>query len=672
MSGRRIAAFAAGIVIATLAVPAFAGPVADLIVDNARIYTADGTRDVAEAMAVKDGKILYVGTSSVVDALRGPATELFDAHGRLILPGLVDSHIHPLGLVELEGCDLKNRSVTLSELAAFVHECIDRLHVRDGEWLTVEEWNFSAGNQPDADTPTLRAALDRASTVHPIQLRGNDGHHGAFNSKALSKAVDANGRVVGYSKATLETVFPHYHALVGIDSEGEPNGTVDDEARGPLRLPASGRLSALMSAPERVVQALTSRGILTVQDAAARPENFTLYETLQANRQLSIRVNAAQYLSPDDFRDATEKLDIDRAVAVARARRERYAQNPLLRANAVKIFVDTVLEGDPNANPPTLPHAAKLTPYLQPVFSRTPAGELAVSGYIDPAGKACRAVRAIAARFRDDHQIAAFLRAHGYSPSRCLPSRGVLTMPRNDLFAWASAFHQAGFTLHFHAIGDRAVRTAIDAIETARRLDGVSTQPDTIAHAQLVNPSDVTRLGRNHLYVAYTFAWINTDREYDLTVVPFIDRVMGSGGRALHDPTFYYERNAYATRSVKAAGATLIAGSDAPVDTRDPRPFINMEMALMRSLPGEPALNAAEALRIDEVIDAYTINGARALGRAAETGSIEVGKSADFILLDTDIVRLADSGKAVDIGKTKVLRSWFQGRPVYTASGDSP
>ena len=79
-------------------------------------------------------------------------------------------------------------------------------------------------------------------------------------------------------------------------------------------------------------------------------------------------------------------------------------------------------------------------------------------------------------------------------------------------------------------------------------------------------------------------------------------------------------------------------------------------------------MNPWERLTIRNLIDAYTINGARAMGRADEFGSLEVGKSADFILLDQDILNAADSGRPEVISKTKVLETWFQGRMVYAAT----
>jgi predicted amidohydrolase YtcJ len=239
------------------------------------------------------------------------------------------------------------------------------------------------------------------------------------------------------------------------------------------------------------------------------------------------------------------------------------------------------------------------------------------------------------------------------------------------MLEFARRFHLAGFNLHIHAIGDAAVRTAVDAIESARDADGNRATRDGIAHLQLGDPADVARIGRDHLYIAYTYSWADVDPGYDMTVIPFIQTVSGNGYRAVHPPGSYYESNAYPVRSSKAAGAVLVAGSDAPVETSDPRPFVNMSRAVTRALPGLPALNAGQAISIREVIEAYTINGARFLGRDADAGSIEVGKAADFIVVDRDILKLADAGRAQRILDSRVLETWFGGKPVYLRDGRS-
>ena len=101
----------------------------------------------------------------------------------------------------------------------------------DGEWLSIYEWNYYDGNEPDADHLTLRAALDKASTTHPIALIGNDGHHGAYNSVALARARNHAGLAVGLSKATLSSDFSDSLPFVGVDAAGEPNGAVNEETQ---------------------------------------------------------------------------------------------------------------------------------------------------------------------------------------------------------------------------------------------------------------------------------------------------------------------------------------------------------------------------------------------------------------------------------------------------------
>jgi hypothetical protein len=91
-----------------------------------------------------------------------------------------------------------------------------------------------------------------------------------------------------------------------------------------------------------------------------------------------------------------------------------------------------------------------------------------------------------------------------------------------------------------------------------------------------------------------------------------------------------------------------------------------MAAAVTRRRSGLPPLNPAQAVTLRAVIDAYTINGARFLNRDAEAGSLEAGKSADFVVLDRDILALADGGRAEEIARTQVLATWFEGKRVYT------
>jgi len=664
--------FPKSLALVALALPALAAGAAvpspaDLVLTDARIYTADAKRSMAEAIAVKDAKIVFVGSKADAAAWIGPTTKVEHASGRLVLPGLYDSHIHPAGIVDLDVCDLKSGAKSLTQMADFVRGCIERYKVPTGEWVSVRQWNFSNGNEPGATVPTLRAALDLASTKHPIQLLGNDGHHGAFNSLALSRAKDAAGKVVGYSKATLAGELRVYKKLVGVDAAGEPNGTVNEEARRAMSTPSMLTVDfvELMKAPERVTARLNSVGITGMMDAVVRPETLPLYDALDKSGKLTVRTTLAQFFDPDSIKRADGKPDWDRMVADATKVRAKYAHNPLLHADIVKLFADGVLEGNPLAVPPTLPEVGAIKPYLQPIFAKGKNGHLEVTGYVDTDSAPCVDARAHAEKYDSAPAAMAFMKANGFHPAQCQVSSGQLQHDRAVILEFVKRFHLAGFPIHIHAIGDLGIRTAVDAIEAARAADGISTQHDALAHVQLVNPDDIARIGRDHLYLAFTYAWAFADPEYDLSVVPFFDRVRGGDVAALHPASGYYERGAYPVRSLKAAGATLLGGSDAPVDTRDPRPFINMKMAVTRHLAGRPPLSIGESVPIRDAVDAYTINGARYLNRDAEAGSIEVGKSADFIVLDRDILALGDGGDADDIAGTQVLDTWFMGRQVF-------
>jgi predicted amidohydrolase YtcJ len=649
---------------ACLAGPALAAP-ADLIVTDARIYTVDPARPEAEAMAIAGGRIVYVGDAAGARALAGPATRTLDLGGRRVLPGLVDSHIHPLGIVDTDSCDLNSQARTLAEISDFVKACVTRFHIAPGQWVNVAQWNFSNGNQPDAAHPTLRAALDLAASDRPVQLMGNDGHHGAFNSAALALARNAKGQTVGLGKASLAGEFAAYRKLVGVNAAGEPDGGVNEDARSTMGIPdiAIADVGAVLAAPEKLTERLNAAGITAVQDAMVTPDMYAVYDTLQARGHLTVRATLAQFFDPDAHRRPDGSIDYDGMVASAKAVRDKYAANPLIHADAVKLFADGVLEGNPYAMPPTPPESPSLKPYLHPIFGKDAKGTMTVTGYVDPDGAACRAVLAEPARYDAATAAAAFMQANGFHPGQCQTTSGRLQHDPVVIAEYLKRMHLAGFTLHVHAIGDRAVRTTVDAIEAARAADGNASRPDTIAHAQLVSPQDVVRIGRDHLFVAFTYAWSYTDPEYDLSVIPFIDRVKDGAYASLHDPAGYYERQAYPTRSIKAAGAVLVAGSDAPVDTRDPRPFVNMQMAVTRAQPGLPALNPAEAISLPEVIAAYTRDGARAIGREGEIGALSVGKSADFIVLDRDILAVP----IADVAGTKVLQTWFMGRQVYAA-----
>jgi predicted amidohydrolase YtcJ len=652
---------------------------ADFALTRGVIYTADGARRTVQALAVREGKIIFAGSDAEVARYIGPKTKVKNAGGKLVLPGLIDAHIHPGGIVDFGGCSLQAKPKTLAEIAATVRGCIEKQRIPTGHWVSVSGWEFAAGNQTDARHATLRAALDAASTQHPIVMTGWDFHHGAFNSVALARAKNARGEVVGYSKKTLETDFAQYKAVVGLDASGEPSGDIQDDGRDPIDTSEVAReeFEKLLRQPEKLAQRLNSAGITAVQDALASSAGgpgggsiYDVYDALIRKDQLTFRLNVAQFWEPEAFRDAASwRIDWDKLFGQANEVRQKYAANPLIRADVVKIFGDGAMEANPNNVPPTFGASIRPVPYLQPIFGKDANGDLLVKGYVDVASPECAYVRARPMEYSTPMQIADYVESHGYHPGQCAISYGIPTHAPALFREYVKRSHLAGYTLHIHTNGDGAVKMAIEAIEAARAADGISTQPDTLAHIQCAAPEDVLRIGKNRLYAALTYSWMYAEpKGYDLSVIPFFHKVSGNGYEALHDPNGYYARCVFPAKALKDAGVVLAAGSDAPVLTKDPQPFVNMEIGVTRARHGLPPISPWQRLNIRDLVDAYTINNAHALNRAAEIGSLEAGKSADFIIVDQNILALGDQGRPEKIGATKVLETWFMGRKVYPAA----
>ncbi len=216
-----------------------------------------------------------------------------------------------------------------------------------------------------------------------------------------------------------------------------------------------------------------------------------------------------------------------------------------------------------------------------------------------------------------------------------------------DLFV---AFDAERFQIHVHAIGDAAVRGALDGLEAARAINGPWPSLHQIAHVQVTDPADFGRFGALGAMANMQPLWARHEPD-----IP--DRTMAMVGveRA---------RNVYAFRSLIDAGAPFCLSSDWPVSTLNP--FEIIETALTRQPPRrvhgdvEPFFPEQRLTR-EECLAGYTVNAAAACWRAGETGSLAPGKSADLIVLDRDILAC----DVHDIGGTVVLLTLFEGREVW-------
>ena len=639
---------------------------------NGVVYTANQTQQVVTSIGITSDRLVYVGNAKDAEALIATETEIIDLNGKMIIPGLHDVHIHLAGIVESDNCDLAGQAFSLTDMVPRLKQCLRRLELPDGEWLTVEQWPYYSGNEPSEIFPTIRSALDSVSNAHPIILLADDGHHGAVNSVAMSLATDKNGLNIGLSRATLKNEFAHLKALIGIDGTEEPNGVINEDARKIVNLPNLwGYPEIDLNVYTKIAERLAAAGITSTMDAALRTNEIASFAKWAAQSPLTYRLTAAFYADFEDYRPAIDQpINIAALMADLTATQQRHEGVLNLKIDTAKIFVDGVIEGDPYSFPPMLPNAASLNNYLQPIFAIDAGSEaLKVAGYVDTNSDICVAVREKGAQSVSGAFEQSFLAEHGFLASQCFESNGILEKEYDFIMNYTLALYDAGINIHSHAIGDRAVRVALDTFEAARAASPTSIAKFSIAHAQIIHPDDISRIADLDVAIAFTYSWIEPTTEYQMYVTPFIEPTFSEDD--LYDPRGYVYKNTYPAASVLAAGGILVAGSDAPVEERDPRPMLNIEKAVSRQNEATGRiLNANERVSVRDTLDAYTIKGAQMLGQANITGSLEVGKKADFVILSQDLVALEAQGNTHKISDTKILSTWFDGREIYSIAED--
>jgi predicted amidohydrolase YtcJ len=210
-----------------------------------------------------------------------------------------------------------------------------------------------------------------------------------------------------------------------------------------------------------------------------------------------------------------------------------------------------------------------------------------------------------------------------------------------------------GFQVHFHALGDRAVHNALNAVAAARQSNPTSTRRHHLAHLQVVHPDDVPRFAELNATANIQSLWATHEPQMDELTIPFLG-----------------ERRAgwqYPFQSLHASGAALCAGSDWPVTS--PNPFLAIHVAVNRSLPTSVGGHGAEPFLAQQAIDlatslsAYTSGSARINGVEDSVGTIAPAYDADLALVDADLASI----DAADICTTRVHQTWVRGQPVFQA-----
>ncbi|MCE9602503.1 MAG: amidohydrolase [Gemmatimonadetes bacterium] len=261
---------------------AVAGPLraqqlpADLVVTNGRIYTVDGARTVVDAMAIRAGRVVFVGDRAGARALTGANTRTLDLQGRTVIPGMTDAHAHVTGLGQsLLNVDL----VGTTSYEQVIAKVVERARTTPkGEWIIGRGWDQN--DWGDTRWPT-HEALSRAVPDHPVYLERVDGHAGLVNALALQKA--------GVTKATPNPGG----GSIERDAQGNPAGVFVDNAQDLIgrAIPAQTR-AQVKNAIKLAITEMHRWGLTGVHDAGASAQVLGLYEELGREGALDIRMYA--------------------------------------------------------------------------------------------------------------------------------------------------------------------------------------------------------------------------------------------------------------------------------------------------------------------------------------------------------------------------------------------
>jgi predicted amidohydrolase YtcJ len=509
--------------------------------------------------------------------LRG-ADDVVDLRGRMLLPGFVDAHVHPvMAGLERNRCDLSE----LTDLAgyraavgAFVEDHPEAEWVRGGGW-SMEAF---AHGLPHRDQ------LDDVSGGRPAYFPNRDHHSGWANSAALARA-----------RIDRSTPDPA-DGRIERDADGEPTGALHEGAMHLVErvLPPETQ-QEFDDALRTALAYLHARGITGWQDAwvetdLGRPGVHAAYLRAAAGGWLTARVSTALWWERSTPVDRVEQ-------EVRRLARIRDDTNALgldrYDVHSVKIMQDGVAETFT---------AAMLEPYLDACGCPT-------------------------------------------------DNSGIAFLPPELLTRVVGALDAAGFQVHVHALGDRAVRDALDAIEHARTTNGTADRRHQLAHLQVVDPADVPRFAALGVTANLQALWACHEPQMDELTIPFL----GESRASLQ----------YPFADLFRSGATLAMGSDWPVSS--PHPMQAIHVAVNRFEPGRPAgsppLVDGQQLALATALRSYTAGSAWVNRREQRTGTLRVGADADLVVLDRDPF----SVPAHEIGDVGVDRTYVGGELVHAA-----
>ena len=297
---------------------------ADLVLRNGVVYTVDATDSVCEAIAVRGGRILFAGSDEEIDQYISAGTHIVDLQGKMVLPGLIDSHIHPPGLAlaelyEVQLFDSDGVNEYVSKIRMFLRDNPDCKIIYGRGW----SWSHLSGEE--ARKGPRKEYLDDISQEIPIIIRSSDGHTLWVNTKALSN-FGIDGQTDIPTGGVIET-----------DDKGALWGTLKEGAMSllPLASYTPEQYTAAMESFQRKMHSWGITGVLCLSSVLFE-HIFTALRTMEHSRRLALHIGGAMTINHID--------DLYRQVDALCACRAKF-RSSLVQARTAKFFADGVVEG---------------------------------------------------------------------------------------------------------------------------------------------------------------------------------------------------------------------------------------------------------------------------------------------------------------------------------------